>query len=112
MLGAASGRLANQPRPEAQDAAVCVVMASGGYPGDHESGMVIEGLGSIDPSVLVFHAATKRVDGRVASSGGRVLGITGLGRTVAAARDRAYAGVEQVRFAGAVWRRDIAAAIA
>ena len=82
MLGAASGRLAIPGNLEVQGAAVCVVMASGGYPGDHESGMVIEGLGAIGSDVLAFHAATTRVDGRLVTSGGRVLGITGLGSSV------------------------------
>ena len=91
---------------------MCVVMASAGYPGEHESGMGIEGLSTLGPDVLAFHAATTRVDGGLVANGGRVLGITGLGSTVAEARERAYAGVDQVRFAGAIWRSDIAAAIA
>jgi phosphoribosylamine--glycine ligase len=112
MLEAASGRLASQREPEVDGAAVCVVMASGGYPGHHESGMVIDGLGTIDHGVLAFHAATSRGDGRLVTSGGRVLAITGLGREVAEARERAYAAVDRVHFRDAVWRTDIAAAIA
>jgi phosphoribosylamine---glycine ligase len=112
MLGAASGRLAIPRQPGVQGAAVCVVMASGGYPGNHESGMVIEGLGAIGSGVLAFHAATRRVDGRLVTNGGRVLGITGLGSSVGQARDRAYAAIGQVSFTGAVWRSDIAAAFA
>jgi phosphoribosylamine--glycine ligase len=111
MLEAASGRLAIPRSPGAEGAAVCVVMASAGYPGEHESGMGIEGLSTLGPDVLAFHAGTTRVDGGLVSNGGRVLGITGLGATVAEARQRAYAGVDRVRFTGAVWRSDIAAAI-
>ena len=91
---------------------MCVVMASAGYPGEHESGMGIEGLSTLGPDVLAFHAATTRVVGGYATNGGRVLGITGLGATLAEARARAYAGVDRVHFTGAVWRSDIAAAIA
>jgi phosphoribosylamine--glycine ligase len=112
MLGAASGRLAIPRSHGAVRAAVCVVMASAGYPGEHESGMGIEGLSTLGPDVLTFHAATTRVDGGFATNGGRVLGITGMGATVAEARARAYAGVDRIRFRGAVWRSDIAAAIA
>jgi phosphoribosylamine--glycine ligase len=109
MLAAAGGRLATLDPPEPRGAAVCVVLASGGYPGHHQSGMEIEGLGALGPQVLAFHAATARDGHRLLSAGGRVLGITGLGASVAQARERAYAGVARVRFDGAVWRRDIAA---
>jgi phosphoribosylamine---glycine ligase len=90
-------------------AAVCVVMASGGYPGAYESGVPIEGLdaaGQVD-GVTVFHAGT-RLDGeRVVTAGGRVLGVTGVGGTVDEARARAYEAVAHIRFAGAHYRRDI-----
>jgi phosphoribosylamine--glycine ligase len=74
--------------------------------------MGIEGLGVLGPEVLAFHAATARADGGLVTNGGRVLGITGLGDTLGAARARAYAGIDHVRFTGAIWRTDIAAAIA
>jgi phosphoribosylamine---glycine ligase len=109
MLAAAGGRLATFGAPEPQGAAVCIVLASGGYPGPHQSGMEIEGLGALEPDVLAFHAATIRAGGRLLTAGGRVLGITGLGGSVGEARERAYAAVERIRFEGAVWRRDIAA---
>ncbi|CAN5855535.1 phosphoribosylamine--glycine ligase [soil metagenome] len=109
MLAAAGGRLATFETSEPQGAAVCVVLASGGYPGPHQSGMEIKGLGALEPDVLAIHAATTRVGDRLLTAGGRVLGITGLGATVTEARARAYAGIAMVRFDGAVWRRDIAA---
>ena len=112
MLGAASGRLAIPRSAGAQRAAVCVVMASSGYPGDHESGMGIEGLDTLGRDVLAFHAATVRRGDGIVSNGGRVVGLTGLGDSVTEARERAYAGIDRVRFPGAVWRTDIATAIA
>jgi phosphoribosylamine--glycine ligase len=90
-------------------AAVCVVMASGGYPGAYESGVPILGLdeaGAVD-GVTVFHAGTRRDGDRVVTAGGRVLGVTGVGDSVDAARDRAYRAVERIRFTGAHFRRDI-----
>ncbi len=105
------GRL-NEVRPEWDDrAAVCVVMASGGYPGSYESGKEISGIAEAeaDPEVLVFHAGTKRADGRLVTAGGRVLGVTALGADLRAARERAYAAVAKIQFEGAAFRRDIAA---
>jgi phosphoribosylamine--glycine ligase len=95
-----------------REAAVCVVMAAGGYPGNIERGKPIEGLKEAAQlaNVTVFHAGTKRVpDGRIVTDGGRVLGVTGLGDTITAAAQRAYEGVSRIRFDGAQVRRDIAA---
>jgi len=93
------------PRP-----AVCVVMASGGYPGPYEKGKPIEGLDEVSamPDVVVFHAGTKRQDGAVVTNGGRVLGVTALGSTIAEAQRRAYEAVGKIHFEGAHYRRDIA----
>jgi phosphoribosylamine--glycine ligase len=92
-------------------AAVCVVLASGGYPRAVETGKPITGLeaAEADPDVVVFHAGTKRAGGAFVSAGGRVLGVTARGVDVAAARARAYAAVDRIRFDGMQWRRDIAA---
>ena len=109
MLAAVVGGLSGFEPPRPQGAAVCVVLASGGYPGAYQSGMEIEGLAALGPDVLAFHAATTRDGQRLLTAGGRVVGITGLGASLGEARERAYAGVGQVRFEGAVWRRDIAA---
>ena len=92
------------PRP-----AVCVVMASGGYPGPYEKGKEITGLeaaGAMD-DVVVFHAGTRAEDGKVLTDGGRVLGVTALGDDIGAARDRAYEAVRAIRFHRAHWRTDI-----
>ena len=93
------------PRP-----AVCVVMASEGYPGDYEKGRPIRGLeeaGAVE-GVKVFHAGTKLVDGQVVTAGGRVLGVTALGQTIAAAKLQAYTAVKCIRWQGAWCRKDIA----
>ncbi|MCX7825902.1 MAG: phosphoribosylamine--glycine ligase [Verrucomicrobiae bacterium] len=103
------GRLADTALRFRSEAAVCVVMASGGYPGDYPKGKVIRGLddaAKLD-GVQVFHAGTKRQDGAIVTSGGRVLGVTALGRDLKAARERAYEAVARIQFDGAHCRKDI-----
>ena len=93
------------PRP-----AVCVVMASGGYPDDYQQGKKITGLdeaGRLE-DVMVFQAGTKDDDGDIVTAGGRVLGVTALGKTVADAKARAYEAVDMIKFDGAYCRSDIA----
>lgn len=90
--------------------AVCVVMASGGYPGDYEKGKAITGLdeaGRIE-DVIVFHAGTMQKDSDIVTAGGRVLGVTALGGTIADAKARAYRAAGMINFDGAYYRRDIA----
>ena len=91
-------------------AAVTVVLASDGYPGKYETGKPISGLDDVTKLdvVQVFHAGTKRANGEVVSSGGRVLAVTALGSTIPDARERAYEGVSLVHFEGSHYRRDIA----
>ena len=88
---------------------VCVVMASGGYPGGYEKGRVIEGLGDAEniPGVKVFHSGTRLTDGRMITSGGRVLGVTALGENLPQTIDKAYAAVSRISFEGAHFRKDI-----
>ncbi len=90
-------------------AAVCVVMASGGYPGAYEKGKVIHGLGGVAKlsDVVVFHAGTRWADDSIVTSGGRVLGVTGLGATIKQAIATTYAAVDMITFEKAHWRRDI-----
>jgi phosphoribosylamine--glycine ligase len=89
--------------------AVTVVMASGGYPNKYEVGIAISGLeGAASPDVQVFHAGTRRENGKIVTSGGRVLAVTALGATVGVARTRAYETVSQIHFEGCHYRRDIA----
>ncbi len=110
MLAVCDGRLGEitlewDPRP-----AVCVVMASGGYPGDYEKGKPISGLDTAAAmdDVMVFHAGTAEKDGQVLTAGGRVLGVTALGATIAEAKTAAYRAVDVIDFEGAYCRRDIA----
>lgn len=91
--------------------AVCVVLASGGYPGPIEKGKIITGIeaASADPDVVVFHAGTSSAEGNLVTSGGRVLGVTALGATIEEARKKAYAAAEKISFEGKQFRRDIGA---
>ena len=105
------GRLASTRAEWDPRAAVCVVMASGGYPGAYTAGKIITGLeeaGNME-DVTVFHAGTKLVDGKFITAGGRVLGVTALGADLATAQARAYEAVSKIHFEGAIFRRDIAA---
>jgi phosphoribosylamine--glycine ligase len=92
-------------------AAVCVVVASGGYPGPYAKGKPIEGLNRAGalPDTKVFHAGTVQAGDQVLTNGGRVLGVTAWGRDLADAQAKAYAAVHEIRFDGAHFRRDIAA---
>jgi len=92
------------PRP-----AICVVAASGGYPGSFKSGMPISGIEKADAmaDVKVFQAGTALKDGKVVSSGGRVLGVTAIGKTLADAQKRAYQAMSQIHFEGMHFRKDI-----
>ncbi len=103
------GRLASVQANWSPQSAVCVVLASGGYPGDYEKGRVIDGLDDAGRTTTVFHAGTRLENGRIVTAGGRVLGVTALADDLAAARSRAYEAVAQIRFEGAQFRRDIAA---
>ena len=87
--------------------AVCVVMASGGYPGKYEKGKRITGIQNVDDGVVVFHAGTKKQDGGYYTNGGRVLGVTATAKNMEEARKKAYANVEKIHFEGAQYRKDI-----
>ena len=91
-------------------AAVCVVMASGGYPGDYDKGKPISGLGEFQDAgdVVIFHAGTKLDKDRVVTAGGRVLGVMALGADLRAAQARAYEAAGRIHFEGSHYRRDIA----
>jgi len=109
LLACARGDLAGIELEWHDQAAVCVVMASGGYPGDFAKGFPIDGLeqaAAID-DLVVFHAGTAQQGGRFVNSGGRVLGVTGRGPTVAAAIAKAYQGVRAITWQGAHYRTDI-----
>jgi phosphoribosylamine--glycine ligase len=90
--------------------AVCVVMSSGGYPGEFTRGHPITGIEEAErlEGVKVFHAGTALRDGKLVNFGGRVLGVTALGDTIAAAQKRAYEAVSKIHWADCYWRKDIA----
>jgi len=107
---ACDGRLGQLQVENSGVAAVCVVMASGGYPGSYETGEEIRGLEQFAGrrDLVVFHAATAREGDRLLTAGGRVLGVTAVGADIPAAVDKAYEGVAEISFAKAHFRRDIA----
>ncbi|AJE04212.1 phosphoribosylamine--glycine ligase [Geobacter pickeringii] len=111
LLAVARGDLSGVSIEWHDKAAVCVVMAAGGYPGDYRTGDEIRGLdgaAALD-DLVVFHAGTAEADGKIITSGGRVLGVTALGSTVQDAIDRAYQGVATITWDGVHFRRDIGA---
>lgn len=89
------------------ESACCVVIASGGYPGDYEKGKLISGLDGVPPDITVFHAGTTLQDGKYCTNGGRVLGVTATADTLAKAVSRAYDGVREISFDGSFYRTDI-----
>ena len=107
MLAVIEGRLAEQKLEWYDEAAVCVVLASGGYPGSYKKGLAISGLEAERPEVEVFHAGTKFVGQQVMTDGGRVLGVTARGKTIREAIDKAYAAVDEISWEGCFCRRDI-----
>lgn len=107
----AEGNLDNKTIEWHDKAAVCVVMASGGYPSDYAKGLPISGLEDVAAmkDVMVFHAGTGLEQGKIVNLGGRVLGVTGLGSTVAQAISSAYQAVEKIHWDNVHYRRDIGA---
>ncbi len=106
----AEDRLEEMPEMEFDMHAVCVVLASGGYPGPYEKGKPITGLKDVadfSEDVFVFHAGTKKEGGKIYTNGGRVLGVTALGRTLDIAADLAYEAAGMIEFEGKYFRTDI-----
>ena len=109
MCACADGTLADVPIRWKDDAAVCVVLASGGYPGHYEKGQEIHGLADAEAmGALVFHAGTAMKDGKLVTNGGRVLGVVGRGADISSAVDAAYAAAAKISFKDAYYRKDIA----
>ena len=105
------GRVSDGDFKWSTDATCCVVLASGGYPGDFQKGKVITGLDHAAklPDVKVFHAGTTNKDGQIVTNGGRVLGVTARGATLEQAVAKAYEACDRIKFEGMHYRRDIAA---
>ncbi len=87
--------------------AVCVVLASDGYPGSYSTNDEITGFDSIPNDTNVFHAGTKKSDGKILSNGGRVLGVTSLGDSLESAIDNAYLAIEKISWSNKFCRTDI-----
>ncbi|MBR2627998.1 MAG: phosphoribosylamine--glycine ligase [Peptococcaceae bacterium] len=107
-LALIDGRLNEMNIEWYEEAAVCVVMASGGYPETSDKGRVITGMKEAEETgIIVFHAGTKETDGNIVTNGGRVLAISALGKDIAEAIANAYKGVEKVKFENMQYRTDI-----
>ncbi len=106
----AEGRLKDINVSWKDESSICVVLASKGYPGPYEKGEAIQGLDVFDndKDVVVFHAGTSLNNGEIVTSGGRVLGVTALGRDIRTAKDNAYRAIEKIHFNGMQYRKDIA----
>ncbi len=105
-LATVNGRLQDMEISWTDDAAVCVVLASGGYPGPYDKGLPISGLDEVQQSI-VFHAGTAEKDEQIVTNGGRLLGVTALGADLAEARAKAYEDVERIVYEGRHYRTDI-----
>ena len=110
LKAAAEGKLKQVKVSWKDEASICVVLAAKGYPGSYSKGQVIRGLDSFRNSndVVVFHAGTTTHDDEVVTSGGRVLGVTALGKDIQTAKANAYNAIERIHFDGMQYRKDIA----
>jgi len=108
MMASVEGGIQSISSQISGESSVCVVMASGGYPGSYEKGKVIRGLENVQEPVVVFHAGTRKKGKDLVTSGGRVLGVTATSKDLQSAVDLAYQAVGQITFDGAYYRRDIA----
>ena len=109
MCACADGTLADVPIHWKDGAAVCVVLAAGGYPASYERGDVIHGIPDAENAgALVFHAGTAGKDGNIVTNGGRVLGVVGMGKDITAAVKKTYEAVEKISFKNVYHRKDIA----
>jgi len=108
MLKVVDGNLSGTKLEWDQRFCLCVVLASGGYPGSYQKGKVIQGLDKVDSleDIFVFHAGTKQ-NAEIKTNGGRVLGVVSLGESVKKAQDKAYVAVSSIKFEGMNYRRDI-----
>jgi phosphoribosylamine--glycine ligase len=108
LAGVAEGRMPEGAPRARPGVALCVVLAAGGYPAKPRAGDAITGLPAARDDLVVFHAGTRRDGaGPIVTAGGRVLGVTAYGADLTAARARAYGAIEEIRFDGMHFRRDI-----
>jgi len=107
-VASVDGKLSSMPHPTwKKEYAVCVVLASKGYPESYPSDEEISGLDSVSCDVCVFHAGTKKLDGKILSNGGRVLGVTALGDSLESAISNAYVAVKEISWPHKYCRTDI-----
>jgi phosphoribosylamine--glycine ligase len=112
LAAAAGGDLRGAGTPQASGAAVTVALAAREYPARGDSGTPISGVEDAERAgALVFHAGTARHGSSLVTNGGRILSVTGVGKTVGAARTRAYAAIDKISFEGMRYRTDIAAGV-
>ncbi|MDP3142947.1 MAG: phosphoribosylamine--glycine ligase [Candidatus Omnitrophota bacterium] len=109
MLASIDGKLEKIKLGWVDKSCVCVVIASGGYPGEYEKDKEISGLDEVRKikDTMVFHAGTKKSADKILTNGGRVLGVTGLGKTIKEAIDKAYQAMKKIKFEGMHFRKDI-----
>jgi len=110
LLAVVEGNLSKVNIKWKDKATVCVILASGGYPGKYQKGKVIYGFEKLEnkKDIIVFHAGTKLQEGKIVTAGGRVLGVTAWDDTISKAKDKAYEGVEKIYFENMYYRKDIA----
>jgi phosphoribosylamine--glycine ligase len=109
ILASVDERLTEMTLRWKEEDCVCVVIASGGYPDEYETGKKIAGISSAreNPDIQVFHAGTKRVNGELLTAGGRVLNVVGSGRSMFEALSKTYSAVDKIFFDNMVYRKDI-----
>ena len=107
MMAITEDRLADLDIEYTDEAAACVVLASGGYPEEYEKGKLITGLNDVDDSIVVFHSGTKFDGDRIVTNGGRVLGVCSRGKDVEAAAKNVYKNIDRISFEGMHYRKDI-----
>jgi phosphoribosylamine--glycine ligase len=107
LLATVNGRLEEMDIRWSDEAAVCVILASSGYPGTYQKYLPIKGLEDVEHS-LIFHAGTALKEGQLVTNGGRVLGVVGRGRNIKEARAQAYCDAERIYYEGKQYRTDIA----
>ena len=111
LLSCAEGRLKPDEIKWSAQSAVCIVAASGGYPGSYQKGFEISGIDAAqeEPGIKIFQAGTALKDNKLVTAGGRVLGVTAVGSSLKEALEKGYQAVSEIRFEGMQYRRDIGA---
>lgn len=107
MMAITEDRLSEVEIKYTEDAAACVILASGGYPESYEKGKEITGLNDVDDDIVVFHSGTKMQDGKIVTNGGRVLGVCARGKNVEEAANRVYENIDRIKFDKVHYRKDI-----